>query len=233
LLNEETRKGLKSLTTVGNAAILRYPWTSVLQKNKSVIAFINMEDYGEDQFEEFGLENMSEFLTLVDFYKDPEISQEGSVISIESGKYHQRYQTSDLDTMKSYDIPVTALDKISGTPEVIAFEISSEELGRMKKIASLTKATTMLISGKVDGDSTITVCKLDRNKNMSDESVTEFPMSVNEDINVEIDMQNVSKLPDKNYSVSIKKSPSTGNGVSMWEVDDEPIKIIVGVASLF
>ena len=232
MLNEQTRKGLKSLTTVGNAAIVRYPWTSVLQKNKSLIAFINMEEYGEEQFEEFGLESMSEFLSLVDFYKDPEIEIENGIISIESGKFHQKYSTSDLDTMKSFDVKVTTLEKVSSTPEVISFELTSDELQRLKKIASLSKSTSMLVSGSEDG-STITVCKLDRNNNMSDESVTEYPMSVTKEIKVEFDIQNIAKLPDKNYSVSIKQSESTGNGISIWEVSDEPIHIVMSVSNLF
>jgi len=234
LLNENTRQGLKSLITVGNAAIVRYPWTSVLQKNKSIIAFINMEEYGENEFEEFGLESMSEFLSLVDFYKNPEIEIENGIISIESGKFHQKYSTSDLDTMKSYTVDISALGRVEATPEVINFEITSEDLIRFKKIASLTKATSFIISGNIDGTNTITVCKLDRNNNMSDESVTEFPMSVKKGgINIEFEMQNISKLPDKNYSVSIKKSETSGNGISVWEANTEPIKIIVSVANLF
>ena len=233
MLNEQTRKGLKSLTTVGNAAIVRYPWTSVLQKNKSLIAFINMEEYGEEPFEEFGLESMSEFLSLVDFYEDPEIAIQNGVISIESGKFHQKYGTSDLDTMQSFDVKVTTLEKVTATPEVINLEISVEELQRFKKIASLTKSTTLLVSGSESGDCSVTVCKLDRNNNMSDESVTEYPMSVSEDISIVFDIQNIAKLPDKNYSVSIKKSPTTGNCISVWEVGDEPINIVMSVANSF
>jgi hypothetical protein len=190
-----------------------------------------MEEYGEEPFEEFGLESMSEFLSLVDFYKDPEIEIENGVISIESGKFYQKYSTSDLDTMKSYDVKVTTLEKVGATPEVIEFEITSDEIQRFKKIASLTKATSMLVSGSEN--STITICKLDRNNNMSDESITEYPMSVSKDINVVFDIQNIAKLPDKNYSVSIKQSETSGNGISVWEVSDEPIKIVMSVANLF
>ena len=232
MLNENTRRGLKSLTTVGNAAIVRYPWTSVLQKNKSLIAFINMEEYGEEPFEEFGLESMSEFLSLVDFYSDPTIDIDSGIISVESGKFHQKYSTSDLDTMKSFDVNVSMLEKVSATPEVISFEVTTEELQRFKKIASLTKATSFVISGS-DGEGTITVCKLDRNNNMADESITEYPMAIAKDISVVFDIQNVAKLPDKNYTISIKQSATSGNGISVWEVDDEPIKIVMSVANIY
>lgn len=234
MLNENTRKGLKTLTTVGNAAIVRYPWTSVLQKNKSIIAFINLEEYGEEPFEEFGLEEaLSEFLSLVDFYQDPEISADGNLITIESGKQVQHYETSDLDSMKSFDIPVTALENVSKTPEIINFEITASELSRLKKISSITKATSLIVGGKEDGESTLTVCRLDRNNNISNDSVTEYPMSSTEDINVVFDMMNIAKLPEKSYQVSIKRSATTGNGVSIWTVEDEPIKIIVSVSDLF
>lgn len=234
LLNENTRRGLKSLTTVGNAAIVRYPWTSVLQKNKSIIAFINLEEYGEESFEEFGLEEtLSEFLSLIDFYQDPDITAEGNIITIESGKQVQHYETSDLDSMRSFDIPVTALENVSKTPEIINFEISASELSRLKKISSITKATSLIVGGKVDGESTITVCRLDRNNNISNDSVSEYPISSTEDTSVVFDIMNISKLPEKNYQVSIKKSATSGNGVSVWTVDDEPIKIIVSVSDIF
>ena len=234
MLNEQTRKGLKSLTTVGNAAIVRFPWTSILQKNKSIIAFINLEEYGEEPFEEFGFEEtLSEFLTLVDFYQDPEITSEGNIITIESGNNTQRYETSDLDSMKSFDIPVTTLEKVNSTPEIINFEITSAELIRLKKVSALTKSTSLLVQASVDGDCSLVTCKLDRNNNSSNESVTAFPMSAQEDINVKFDIANISKLPDRDYQVSIKKSATSGNGVSVWTVTDEPIQIVVSVADLF
>ncbi len=234
MLNEQTRKSLKSLITVGNAAIVRYPWTTVLQKNKSIIAFVNIEELGEEPLEEFGLEdNLSEFLSIIDFYKSPEISAEGNLVTIQSGKNTQRYETSDLDSMRSYDVPVSAIEKVQGTPEIISFEITSSEIARFKKLASLTKSTSFIVNSKEDGESSIIVCKLDRNNNMSNDSVTNFEMSASESIRVEFDIQNIAKLPEKDYSVSIKKSGTTGNGVSMWTVTDEPIQIVVSVNNLF
>lgn len=233
MLSEETRKALKSLTTVGNAAIVRYPWTSVLQKNKSVIAFMNLEDYGESEFEEFGLETMSEFLSLVDFYQDPNIEIEDGIISIESGKFHQKYATSDLDTMKSYDIKVTTLKKVRATPEIIHFRINKEEIQRFKKIASLTKANSLIIRSNPSGNE-IVVCKLDRNNNLSDESVTEFPMTVSkDDVNIVVGIQNILKIPDKNYTVSVKQSEASGKCISEWDIEDEPISIIISINDIF
>jgi hypothetical protein len=230
LLNEQTRKGLKSLTSVGNAAIVRYPWTSVLQKDKTLIAFINLEEYGEEPFEDFGLENMSEFLSLIDFFKDPEIDiNSDGVISIETEKWHQKYATSDLDTMKSFDVKVTTLENISKAPEALSFEISKEEFVKMKKIASLTKATSLIVSP----NEKLILGKLDRNNNISGETEIDYPISVQQEVSIVYGMSHIAKLPDRDYTVSIRVSETTGNGISVWEVSDEPIKIVVGVVDVW
>jgi len=230
LLNEQTRKGLKSLTGVGNAAIVRYPWTSVLQKDKSLIAFINLEEYGEEEFPDFGLDNMSEFLSLIDFFKDPEIDIDtDGVVSIEADKWHQKYATSDLDTMKSFDVKVNTLDKISQAPEALSFEITQDEFVKIKKIAALTKATSFIVSSQEK----LIVGKLDRNNNISSETEIDYPISVKNDVSIVYSMAHISKLPDRDYSVTIKVSEATGNGISIWEVADEPIKIVVGVVDVW
>jgi len=230
LLNETTRKGLKSLTNIGNTAIIRYPWTTVVQADRNLIAFVGLEEYGETPFSEFGLESLSEFLALVEFYRDPEITVDDTTLTLTSGNRVQRYTASDVDDMKAFDIPTTMMTNVGNTPDAITFEISASELQNEKKNASLTRASSFIVNGK---DSTITVCKLDRNKNISDDSVTQYAMASKEDTSIVFDMNNISKLPDKDYTVYIKKSESTGNYISLWEVSDEPIKIIVSLADFY
>jgi hypothetical protein len=229
MLNEQTRKGLKTVSSLGNAAIIRYPYATVLQKNKTLIAFVDLREYGEEEFEEFGLdETLSEFLNLVDFYDDPEIENDGTLITIKSGNRTQHYNTSDVSaTMKSYDIKSEALDKIDATPEVLSFFIPKEEIQRIKKISSLTRADSLIVK-----DGQLITGKLDRNGNISNDSVTNFPVTASKDVSAVFDMGNIGKLPDKDYRVSIKQSEKTGNGISLWEMEDEPIKIIVSVQDM-
>ena len=44
-------------------------------------------------------------------------------------------------------------------------------------------------------------------------------------------MVNISKLPLLDYQVSVYKKPETGNYVSLWVADDQPIKIVVAVTN--
>lgn len=226
MLNENTRAVLKSLTSVSNSAIFRHPITTVAQKDKSLIAFLNIADLGEEEFEEFGISFMSDFLNLVEFYKDATIEINDGVIDMKTETSHQRYRSTELDIMKSFDFPSALLDNINKAEATITFDISNDDLTRFKKISSLVKSDYFIVS-----DSDITVCKLDAKDNMLDESTTEILTSTNEDVEERIvfAMTSIDKLPSQNYTVKIVKNPKTGNYISVWSSQDQPINIVVSV----
>lgn len=229
MLNENTRKVLKALTSVSNSAILRYPVSTVAQKDKSLIAFVDLEALDEEEFEDFGVSFLSDLLNLVDFYDGADISLNSGIIDIKGENSHQRYRTTDLDMMKAFDISPSILVKMTAETPAIKFDITKDELDRFKKIASLVKSDYMVIS-----DGTITVCKLDATNNMLDESTTDFVMDSNGCTdNIVFAISNIDKIPSGNYEVSLIKNPKSGNYISLWESCDNPYKIVVSVSKTF
>jgi len=229
MLNENTRKVLKSLTSVSGSAIIRYPLSTVAQKDKSLIAFVDLEALDEAPFDEFGVSFLSDLLNLVDFYDDAQIELNGGVIDIKTANSHQRYRTTELEMMKAFDVNSAILDKLGAETPEIKFDITKDEFDRFKKIASLVKSDFFVVE-----DGSIVVCKLDATNTMLDESTTDHLMDTNgcKD-RVAFEMKNIDKIPSGAYEVKLIKNPNSGNFISLWTSEDNPFKIVVSVAKTF
>jgi len=228
MLNENTRKVLKSLTSVSGSAILRYPISTVSQKDKSLIAFVDLEALDEAEFGEFGVSYLSDLLSLIDFYDDANIEINAGIIDIKTETSHQRYRTTELDMMKAFDVSPKILDNLLAETPQIRFDISKDELDRYKKIASLVKSEYFVVQ-----DGSITVCKLDATNTLLDESTTDHIMDASTEDRVAFAMTNIDKIPSGSYEVSLIKNPKSGNYISLWTSENDPFKIVVSVAKTF
>lgn len=229
MLNESTRQVLKSLGGIGNSAIIRYPLTSVLQLDKSLVAFVDLEALGETQFEDFGLYYMSEFLGLLDFYSNADIQIDNGIVDITAAGSKQSYQTTDLDTMGIFDIPSEVVGQIDGQAPVAEFSLDKDTIDRFKKISTLAKTGSIVFESDDNGLDAI-VCNVDANNNFANASVNGLAdATINEKISVVLDMVNISKLPSYNFTVKIIKKAETGNYISLWTAEEQPVKIVVAV----
>ena len=228
MLGKKTRKAFKDLNAVGNSAIVRYPLTSIIQLDRALISFINLEELGEEPFDEFGIYYLSEFLSLIDLFEDGVITKEDNIIKLKNDNSSQKYKTSDLDTMEIFDMPAVVLEKISASPSLVTFDIKSEEIERIKKVVALLKLKSFIVdaSDKLN----IVACNLSENGVYMNESINTIEGAViSEPTRVVFDTLNISKLPSVDFKVSVTRNENTGNYISLWKATDEPISIIVAV----
>lgn len=229
MLNKETRKAIKSLLTIGDSAIIRYPYTSVMQLDKTLISFIDLEALGETEFEEFGVYFLSEFLSLVDLYEDGEITRDGRVIELKNSTSTQNYQTTELDVMKIFDMPSAILDKMLKSDVEVSFDLGSEQLDRIKKVASLLKLKSLIVDTH-DDELNLVACNLSENNAYMQASTNVVPISeINSKVKIAYDLQNILKIPSIDFKVRIIQNKETKNYISIWEAVNDPIKIIVAV----
>ena len=81
ILNNKTLKVLQSLSLVNNSVIMSYPIVCV-KDGKSVQAFFDVSKLGEEEFQEFGIYGISDFLSAVSLVTDPSIQLDGTVLRI-------------------------------------------------------------------------------------------------------------------------------------------------------
>ena len=229
MLNSKTRKIFKDLGSIGNSAIIRYPLTPIIQLDRALISFIDLEALGEEQFEEFGIYHLSEFLSLVDLYEGGEIKRNGNVIELKNESSSQKYKTSDLDVLEIFDMPSAVLEKIQETTPEVTFTLTSDRLDKVKKVSSLLSLKSFIIEAQGD-ELNLVACELSENGAYMNEAVHNISgAEVTNDTKVVFDMANILKIPSIDFEVSIIKNQKTGNYISLWKAIDEPISIIATV----
>ena len=228
MLGKKTRQAFKDLNTIGNSAIIRYPLTSIIQLDRTLISFIDLEALGEESFEEFGIYFLSEFLALIDLYEDGDIERNGNIIELKNANSTQKYETSDLDIMEIFDMPSTVLEKLLSADTELTFTLNSVELDRIKKVASLLKLKSLVIDADTELD--LVACNLSENNTYMNESINRInDVDITTPTKVVFDIQNILKIPSIDFNVRIIKNVSTGNYISVWEANEEPVTIVASI----
>ncbi|MCK5536171.1 MAG: hypothetical protein KAI79_05045 [Bacteroidales bacterium] len=231
MLNKNTQKAFKDLNTIGNSAIIRYPLTSVIQLDRALISFIDLEALGEEPFEEFGIYFLSEFLSLIDLYDGGEIERKDNIVEFKNASSTQKYETSDLEIMKIFDMPGTVLEKLLDSPTEATFTVSSDMVDRIKKVSSLLKLKSLIVDANAETkELSLIACNLSENNAYMNESNNSIPdCDITTTTKIVYDIQNILKIPSVDFNIRIIKNPTSGNHISVWEAIDEPVTIVVAV----
>jgi hypothetical protein len=210
MLSKNTQAVVNQLKEISPSAIFTYPITGIRDANKTIIAFIELDKLGDEEFEEFGVIKVREFMDLLSIAGDAETSITNGIINIQSKDLKCRYLTTDIDVLESsFRVKPSMLQKVEETPAASTFTITKEELDKIKRVSALLSLENFVVSSK---DNKVTVNVGNSSINAKSES-NEFQMTfgngiVNDECNVLLSIANVRKLPAGDYDVKIAKSPN-------------------------
>lgn len=211
MLNKNTQAVVSQLRDIAPSVIFSYPITGIRDAAKTIIAFIELDKLGEDEFKEFGVIKVKEFMDLLNIAGDAESSIDNGVITIKSKDLKCKYITTDLDVLeRDFRAKDSMLSKVEEAPAASTFKITSQELDKIKKVSSLLGLENFIVSSKGD-DVTVTVGNTSINtKSESNEfSLNLSNSNVVEECDVLLGISNIKKLPSGDYDVKVAKS---GNG---------------------
>jgi len=227
MLKQDTRELLKALAPISDSMILKYPITGINQVDKSIIAFLDLEKLGEEEFDTFGIYKIGEFLSLLDIYADSDISLADDVVTIQNSTTTQRYVTTHINNLEAFDIPTTVLDNISKAPKVAEVTITKQELENIKKISNLLKLPDLTI--ETENNELFAIVNNASQPGMNDNKTKIGAAAISEDFKLVIDMNQISKLPSIEYDIEIAKNPKTGSYITLFKAKTIPLKIVVSV----
>lgn len=231
MLNKQTQKILNDLSTISTTAIISHPITGIQDIDRSIVAFINLEELGEDKFEDFGLMNINEFLSVVSLVDNADISMTNKIATIKNSSTTSKYYTTDISIIEeAYGTKVAILDNINNAFEAATFEITAEMLDKLKKTMSVLKLSDLVIKPE-DGGLSLTIT--DTLTSDSNASKTIIMGDCNdEDMSIVIDMNNIKKIPAGSYSVRVAKNPKSGSYITKWTSLDLPsLQIVVSLVA--
>lgn len=231
MLNKQTQKILSDLSTISTTAIISHPITGIQDIDRSIVAFINLEELGEEKFEQFGLMNISEFLNVISLVDNADITMDNKIATIKNNATTTKYYTTDISIIEdAYGTIVAILDNINNAFEAASFDISSEMLDKLKKTTNILKLSDLVIKPENGGLELTLTDSLTSDSNSSKSIV--MGECNDETMSIVIDMNNIKKIPSGSYNVKVAKNPKSGSYITKWTSLDLPsLQIVVSLVS--
>ena len=215
---QNTINTLKELRGIEDKVVVEYPYTTI-SSNQLVIGRIDTKEL-DDEFETFGINNLRQFLSLVDSIGG-EIKQDGNVIRIE-GKVKQTYEVTNPEFLENYTFDVGIFDKVLTIDPETEITLDLETLKTIKKMASILGHTQVVFDR---GNNKIIITTMNDDGSLQNPTEIDLEMEGNTKIVIEID--HLNKLPEQDYNVKFVRNPSSGIVVSYWKNEDKPYEFLV------
>lgn len=193
-LSKETVNILKNFSGINtNLLIKQGSALSTISAQKNLFAEVTV---GENFPSDFGIYDLNEFLGVVSLFEDPDLTFNGTSVTISEGNNSVKYGAADPSVL-------TAPQKAITFPTVdIDVKMSAATMNHIQKAASVLRCQDVAIIGR-DGNLTIEV--VDK-KNPSSNNYSLNLGSTDKTFNVFLKVENLKMIPgDYDLSVSSKK----------------------------
>lgn len=228
ILNQKTLKVLQSLNAIHNSAIISYPKTCV-REGKSIQAYIDLEKMGEkENFGEFGIYDLSSFLSSISLIDNPVITKDNDVINIKNTRSSVNYRTSNIDVLEEVcrgDYSV--IDRVRTNEKIGEFELTIDDFKQIKVASNTLKDLPDIHIFSTKNGIGLKILGKEKSSNTYEIYVDG---SYEEDISLVATLSLLKKLPNSNYNVEIFKHKKNNSKILLFSSKDvDGLEILLGV----
>ncbi len=203
MLTKNTQNILKSILPISNSFIVSYPHLVIIDEFKSIIGKIDISKL-EDDFDEFGIYDGTNFLNALDLLEDPEISLKDNLVIAKDKDSIVKFITSDPSSLEDSTISEEVITTTLAIDSVLEYDINADTLNRIKKAAGVFKTMDTLFINNPNCTMQIGAYEsFDRSQNTY--SIKVKPeVDKNKEFELPLPLENILKLPAVDYRVKIK-----------------------------
>jgi hypothetical protein len=202
MINNKTRTILKSLLSINNSMVIKYPTMTVSDTFKSIFCRVDLTKIDEN-FETFGIYDTSNFLSALDLLKDPEITLEDNKIIAKDQETKMQFVTSDVDSLDS-TFKESIIDRTMEFPSLINFDFTTDMLNKIKKAAGVFKTMDCLY---LNNNTTVDVelGQFETFEISQNTYTIQIPTPVSDkEFKLAIPLENILKLPSTDYKLEVR-----------------------------
>lgn len=218
-LSKETLAVLRNFSQHnGNICLFPTNNLSILSADEGVLAYAKIK---ETFPQEFGIYDISEFLSAMALFEDAELEFEKSFVKIVSGNYAIKYFSTPKSSLILPNLDESMCPNIINRfPSAeISLELTAANLSIIQKTASVLKSPDISIVG--DGNNVVVIAK---DKANSTANTFEMPIGKS-DITFTANLKNAGmKFLPGSYTINISSKK-----VSKWVNNDQDVTYFVGL----
>jgi len=205
MINEATRSILKQLKAVNNQMILSNE-TYGCNEFKSILFKADLALAGDNIPEEFGIFDMTNFISALELLEEPEVSYDAStkVVTAKDGNSTLQFLTSTPDSLDNVQINPKLISSTVAAESVFECQITDGHLKQIKKAQGVFKNfDTLWIDNTNEA-----MMKLGT-KNSFSKSNNAFSIKLEAGINtkefsISLPLESLMVLPDMDYTLRVK-----------------------------
>lgn len=211
--SEKTKEVLNNFSEISDSILfLKGNVQRTMTPSKSLFVEAELD---EDLEQEFGIYNLSTFLSLMSLFKVPSIAFSDKHLEISEGEVKAKYMFCEPTLIKH-----PAKDKSIQMPDVmVSFELAKDVLNDILKSAKILNVPHFVIEG--DGETISIIVK--NTENSSSDIVTRIVGKTDKNFTFVLDIETM-KLLNHNYDVTVSEK-----GLVCFSSNDMKLKYFVPV----
>lgn len=204
--NEKLTTVLSQINGMTNSIILKYPQTVAVSESQDIMTLIDTSKLSDTEFKDIYLmDSLNEFLSLVKLFgSEATVTIDENNINIENDTSKSTYVMASKILMEAYDKDPVQFEKTEQAPSVATFDISVEDMKKIKEASGVFKDLSELIFTSKDGDMNIWLGATNKfNAKSHTYSVTKAA-ETSKEFEIKIDVDKFKLLPVSHYTIDIK-----------------------------
>lgn len=203
MLTNETREVLKSLIPINNTMIVSSEMTGT-DEFKSILF---KADLGQlEEIEEFGIYDVTSFLSALDLLEEPEIVLDGNLITAKDSNSSLQFVTSDVSSLEDVHIKPSNINTTLDIESILEFTFNSDALNKIKKSANVFKTFDTVYVVK-EGSTVQMKLGAMESYNKSNNSFTlnvDATLETSKDFHIAVPLETLMKVPAMDYNFMVK-----------------------------
>jgi len=205
MFNKNVIDVLTQVNGIAESVILKYPVTVAATEAHDVLVQFDISAIDGDAFEDLGIINLGEFLNTFRLFPDnTECSLIENTINISDGDTSLSYIVDNIALMEAYDLNTDNFERTESVPSVAQFDLSKNDIKKIKDASGVFKDLTDVIFTSQDGDITMSLGATGKYNAKSNKFSIVKQAQTNKEFEVKIPVENFKKLPMTEYTVDVK-----------------------------
>lgn len=210
MFNKNLIDVLSQVNGITNSVILKYPQTVAVSEAGDILLLIDVSKLDSDSFPDLGLkDSLSDFLSLFKLFpEDSKIEIVNNTVNITAEASSSSYITDNIALMDAYNRDPEQFDKTEAAPSVAKFELTGDDIKKIKQATGVFKDLSEVIIKSQDGDITVSLGATNKfNAKSHSYSVTKNA-ETSKEFDIKLPVENFKVLPVSTYEVQVKYNPT-------------------------
>jgi hypothetical protein len=206
MFNEKAVQILTQINGITDSVILKYPKSVAVSESQDMQVLFDLSEIDSDPFPDLGFkDSLGSFLNLVKLFPEGrEISVSNNVINVQHENTDSSFITEVIALMDAYDKDAEQFTKTEGAPSVSEFDLTVDDLKKVKSATSVFKDLTEVVFKSQDGDMKISLAATNKFNAKSNTFSVVKSSKTSKEFEIKIPVENFKMIPSSEYSVHVK-----------------------------